>query len=262
MGRFASTVPYYRRFRAPYPPAFFQRCARALRLNGTQALIDLGCGPGLLALGFAPFVRSVTGVDPEPAMIAAAREAAAARRVALQLIEARVEDLPSGLGPVEVVTIGRALHWMTPAPTLARLDRLVAAPGAILICGSSPAEGPANPWLATYDEFRHRAAPEQDRRRYRTEAAAFFAGSAFALRETVSVRFRQSISVDTLVGRLFSMSNTSREMLGPRADEVGAELRAVLAPFAVAGQTIEEVVEAEAAILTRTAATAAMVSGS
>jgi SAM-dependent methyltransferase len=251
MGRFASTVPYYRRCRPPYPPEFFQRCARALQLNGSQALIDLGCGPGLLALGFAPYVRRVAGADPEPAMIAAARRAAAASAVALELLAARVEDLPAGLGPFEVVTIGRALHWMTPAPTLARLDRLVAARGAILVCGSSSAEGPVNPWLAGFEELRRRVSPEQDRSRYRTEAAGFFSGSAFALRETVSVRFRQSISVDTLVGRMFSMSNTSPELLGARADPVAAELRAVLAPYAVAGQTIEEVVEAEAAILVR-----------
>jgi len=254
MGRFASTVPYYRRYRAPYPPDFFQRAAAALRLDGTQALIDLGCGPGLLALGFAPFVRRVTGVDPEPAMVAAAREEAAAAGVALEVIEGRVEDLPAGLGPFDVVTIGRALHWMTPAPTLARLDRLVSPRGCILICRASPVEGAANPWLAAYEEFRHRVSPEQDRSRYRTEAAAFFAGSAFALRETVSVRYRQAISVETLVGRMFSMSNTSRDLLGPRAEPAGDELRAVLAPFTAAGPVIEETVEAEAAILARPAA--------
>jgi ubiquinone/menaquinone biosynthesis C-methylase UbiE len=252
MGRFASTVPYYRRFRAPYPPEFFRRVAGAIRLDGSQALIDLGCGPGLLALGFAPFVRSVAGVDPEPAMIAAAREEEAAS-AALDLIEGRAEDLPAGLGPFDVVTIGRALHWMTPAPTLALLDRLVRPTGVIVICGASSAEGPANPWLASYDEFRFRLTPEKDRRRYEAEAASFFAGSAFSLRETISVQLRQTIAVDILVGRLFSMSNTSPEMLGPRADQVGAELRAVLAPFTAAGETIDEIVEARAAIWVRPA---------
>jgi ubiquinone/menaquinone biosynthesis C-methylase UbiE len=253
MGRFASTVPYYRRCRAPYPPELFRRVAGALRLDGSQALLDLGCGPGQLALGFAPFVRSVAGVDSEPAMIAAAREAAAAEGVALDLIEGRAEDLPAGLGPFDVVTIGRALHWMTPAPTLALLDRFVRPQGFIVVCGASSAEGPANPWLASYEEFRFRVTPEKDRRRYWVEAASFFAGSAFSLRETISVQIRQTISVDTLIGRLFSMSNTSPEMLGPRTDQVGAELRAVLSPFTAAGETIEEIVEAEAAILARPA---------
>jgi ubiquinone/menaquinone biosynthesis C-methylase UbiE len=251
MGRFASTVPYYRRCREPYPPEFFRRVAGAIRLDGSQTLIDLGCGPGLLALGFAPFVRSVAGVDPEPAMIAAAREEAAAAGAALDLIEVRAEDLPAGLGPFDVVTIGRALHWMTPAPTLALLDRLVRPKGFIFICGASSAEGPVNPWLASYEEFRFRLTPEKDRRRYEAEAASLFAGSAFSLRETLSVQLRQTIPVDTLIGRLFSMSNTSPEMLGPRADQVGAELRAVLSPFTAGGETIDEIVEAKAAIWAR-----------
>ena len=251
MGRFASTVPYYRRFRPPYPPAFFRRVARELRLDGSQRLIDLGCGPGLTALGFAPFVRSVTGVDPEPGMVAAAREAATAAGVALRLVESRTEDLPASLGRFEVVTIGRALHWMTPAPTIARLDRLVRPEGSVVVCGASPVEGTPNPWQARYDKFRHRVAPEKNRGRYGMEAVAFFAGSAFALQQTVCVRIRHRISVDILVGRLFSMSNTSPEMLGPKAGRVEARLRAALAPFAGRGGSIVEVVEARAGIFAR-----------
>jgi hypothetical protein len=82
---------------------------------------------------------------------------------------------------------------------------------------------------------------------------AFFAGSAFALKKTVSVRVRHTISVDTLIGRLFSMSNTSPEMLGPRAGRVGAALRAALSPFTGRGGSIVEVVDAKAAIFARLA---------
>jgi len=39
-------------------------------------LLDIGCGPGLLAIDFAPFVGSCTGLDPESAMIEAAKVAA------------------------------------------------------------------------------------------------------------------------------------------------------------------------------------------
>ncbi len=251
MGRFASTVPFYQRYRQPYPPEFFGRVAAALGLDRSQALIDLGCGPGLLALGLAPYVRRVTGVDPEPAMLAAAREAAAAAAVPLELISSRTEDLPAGVGSFDVVTIGRALHWMTPAPTLAVLDRTVRPRGFIVVCGASTAEGPENPWLAAYEDFRHRVSPEKDRRRYWIEAAGFFEGSAFSLRENVSVRTRQTISVEVLIGRLFSMSNTSPELLGAGADGAASKLRSLLAPYAGPDGRIEEVVEARGAILTR-----------
>jgi SAM-dependent methyltransferase len=76
MGRFASTVEFYARYREPYPPEFFQKVAEQIGLRGDETLLDVGCGPGMLAIGFAPFVGSCTGLDPEPLMIAAARSAA------------------------------------------------------------------------------------------------------------------------------------------------------------------------------------------
>jgi hypothetical protein len=56
MGRFATTVTLYGKLRPPYPAAFFRNVAQRLRLGKEHALIDLGTGPGLLALGFAPYV--------------------------------------------------------------------------------------------------------------------------------------------------------------------------------------------------------------
>src|SRR6476469_4186100 len=136
MGRFATTVALYEELRPPYPPAFFRSVARKLGLGREHALIDLGTGPGLLALGFGPYVGRIVGVDPEPAMLDAARRAAASAGHALTLIEGKVETLSPDIGTFDVVTIGRALHWMDREPTLVRLDRLVARDGAILICAS------------------------------------------------------------------------------------------------------------------------------
>jgi SAM-dependent methyltransferase len=55
--------------------------ARVLPHRGAEAgvveaarPVDLGTGPGLLALGFAPYVGRIVGVDPEPAMLEAARK--------------------------------------------------------------------------------------------------------------------------------------------------------------------------------------------
>jgi predicted RNA methylase len=53
MGRFASTVPFYTRCREPYPRAFFSTVAERLALRRDMSLLDAGCGPGLLAIGFA-----------------------------------------------------------------------------------------------------------------------------------------------------------------------------------------------------------------
>src|SRR5690242_15346556 len=103
MGRFATTVALYEELRPPYPPAFFATLADRLRLSRQHALIDLGTGPGLLALGLAPFVGRMTGVDPEPKMLAAARAAAARAGKAIDLIESRAEDLADDIGRFDLV---------------------------------------------------------------------------------------------------------------------------------------------------------------
>jgi SAM-dependent methyltransferase len=116
MGRFASTVAYYENARPPYGAAFFAAAAERLGFDRSQRLLDVGAGSGLLAIGFAPYCREVVGVDPEPAMMEAARAAASRAGVAAVFIEGRFEDKAAGLGAFDVVTIGRAIHWLDPGP--------------------------------------------------------------------------------------------------------------------------------------------------
>src|SRR3981189_2249274 len=154
MGRFATTVPLYGELRPPYPAEFFRNVAQRLRLGNEHALIDLGTGPGLLALGFAPYVGRIVGVDPEPAMLAAARKAAAHASKAITFIESKAEALPSDVGQFDVVTIGRALHWKDGDAIAALFERLVAPDGAILVCSSSSAPDGRNPCLAEHNKAR------------------------------------------------------------------------------------------------------------
>jgi hypothetical protein len=66
MGRFASTVDFYARYREPYLPEFFKKVAEQIGLRGYESLIDVGCGPALLAIGFAPFCGSRGRALPDP----------------------------------------------------------------------------------------------------------------------------------------------------------------------------------------------------
>ena len=103
MGRFATTVQRYERFRPRYPLAFFSDVAQHLALTKRHALIDLGTGPGLLALGFADYVGRIVGVDPEPMMLAAARQTAKRTRWEVTLVESRAEDLSEDIGRFDLV---------------------------------------------------------------------------------------------------------------------------------------------------------------
>ena len=242
MGRFETTAETYAAHREPYPAAFFAAAADALKLSGREALVDLGTGPGVLALGFAPYVQRILGVDPEPAMVAAARKAATQARVAFPVLNARAEDLGADLGPFDVVTIGRALHWMEREPTLAALER-ISAPGAhILICGSSSSK--VNPWRAAYDAVVHAwsAGRGEEHRRVHEH---FFDGSRFARMADIRVEHAQEITAEALFERALTRSTTSPAVLGERVDAFKSELLAALATFFTGGAN-RELLEARA----------------
>jgi len=246
LGRFASTVAFYEHARQPYGDAFFAAVAGKLDLDRTQRLLDLGTGPGLLALGFAPFCTEVVGVDPEPAMIEAARQAADRSGVALRLIQGRAENLPENVGKFDLVTIGRALHWMDPESTRATLDRVVADHGRVLICRAATAPDGRNPWLEGYDDVRRRWGPSGGGR-HAIDLDAFFVGTRFRRSDSISVEAEQAIPVGRLVDRVLSMSSSSPERVGNDREEMVVAIREAVMPFAVDG-LIQEVVEARAEV--------------
>jgi SAM-dependent methyltransferase len=248
MGRFASTALLYEKLRPPYPPEFFREVARQLKLSRRHALIDLGTGPGLLALGFAPYVGSITGVDPEAAMLAAAREAAARAGADLKLIEGKAETLPDEIGAFDVVTIGRALHWMDREPTLARLAQLVARDGVIAVCASVSAQDGRNAWLDDYNAARRTWSPAKlwaesgSGERTHRDLAAFFSGSGFRVADLIRVESSHEVGVHDLARRVLTFSSSSPEALGDKMEAMLGDVEARLVPFSRDGLVTETMV--------------------
>ncbi|OKO85231.1 methylase [Bradyrhizobium sp. NAS80.1] len=248
MGRFASIASLYEHLRPPYPPEFFRSVAQRLSLCERNALIDLGTGPGLLALGFAGYVGRIVGVDPEPAMLEAARRAAASAGHALTLIEGKAETLAPDIGTFDVVTVGRALHWMDRDLTIALFDRLVARDGAIVICASFSATDGRNPWLDGYNEVRRRWSPtrlwEEAGKGTRThrDLPAFFRGSSFQPTELVTTETSHLVSVQDLAQRTLTYSSSSPDALGDSVEAMLRDVEAHLASFSHDGVIAETIV--------------------
>ncbi len=241
MGRFDSTAPYYVRYREPYPPSFFREVAVRQRLLGRERLIDIGCGPGLLAIGFAPFVRSSVGVDVETEMLEAARVEAARAGVHVELMQARIEDLPAGVGVFQVVTIGRALHWFDRDAALAVLERIVAENGWIAICGTR-AFGTAIDGLdGKFHEIRRAWSTNPDETCYHIDYDEWFRGSRFRKVEDVEVSETHQVTIPDLIGRALSMSTTSPQVLGDRRPAFEAAMREALEPLSTSGVFDEQV---------------------
>ena len=109
---FRGAAPYYAIGRPPYSVQLRDTLRRELGLDGAGRLLDVGCGPGTLAVQLAPLFQEVVGLDPEPGMLQAARRAAQAAGVEhARWIEGVAEDLDRlGLGPCRLVTFGQSFH--------------------------------------------------------------------------------------------------------------------------------------------------------
>ncbi|HMA37356.1 MAG TPA: class I SAM-dependent methyltransferase [Chloroflexia bacterium] len=113
-------------------------------------VLELACGSGRVLLALARAGHHCTGVDIAPAMLALARERAAraGQRAGIQLVEARIEALPAGLGPFDLALC--ALNSFAYLPTQdAQIAMLTGVqprlrPGGRLILDLSPvdADGP------------------------------------------------------------------------------------------------------------------------
>jgi SAM-dependent methyltransferase len=222
--------------------------ARELGFDGSQRLLDIGAGPGLLAIGFSRYCGEAVGVDPEPGMVEAARAAAKRAGVKAKFIEGRFEDLAAGLGAFDVVTIGRAIHWLDPGPARTALDRVVKPLGRILVCHASSVEDGRNPWLGAFKAIRDRWRDD----RPKPERDVFFAGGPFVPRGTISVETAAKFPVERLADRILSMSTSSPERLGDNVPAMRSAMREALAPFAADGM-IQDIVEAEAEVFERAA---------
>ena len=233
-----------------HPPSF-ARWRNGSRSGKQHALIDLGTGPGLLALGFAPYVGRIVGVDPEPAMLAAAKKAAERASQAFTLIAGKTEDLPDDIGRFDVVTIGRALHWMDREATLARLERLVAPEGVILVCASFSATNERNPWLGEYNTARRAWSEESlwsesgSGGRTHRDLAGFFRGTRFHAADVIKVETSHEISVRDLARRVLTFSSSSPDVLGDKAEAMLRDVEQRLLPLSRDGW-ITEVVAATA----------------
>jgi ubiquinone/menaquinone biosynthesis C-methylase UbiE len=254
--RFRSTVPYYARYRLAYPELLIRRVVALVGIERGDPVLDLGCGPGLLAVPFALAGMSVTAVDPEPDMLTAAAAAAEVAGTAVTLRRGSSFDLPQEIGPFRLAAMGRSFHWMDRAETLRALDRLVAPGGAVVLFGDSHPTTAENRWHKILDEFgerygtgesEHRAA--RKRPDYRGHASMLFE-SPFPELETAGIVIRREITADEIVGLAFSRSVTARQKLGDRVATFETDLRRELAALSPDGR-FSEVAEIHALVARR-----------
>jgi SAM-dependent methyltransferase len=243
---FEGTAAYYRQGRKPYAPALADALAEQLRLEGHGRLLDVGCGPGTVALFLAHLFDSVIGLDADAGMVAEAKRAAAEEQVTTATwVQMRAEQLPAALGTFRVVSFGQSFHWMDRPRVAATVRQMLHPDGAVVQLDLWHAQPPGH-------EVRsgpHPAVPEEAidelRRRWlgpdRRAGQGFrntspdgedevFQGAGFAPEQIVVVPDDRILerSADDVVAWVLSTSSTAPHLFGDRLDDFVSELRALL----------------------------------
>ena len=243
--RFRSAVPFYARYRLGYPDSLIARTAALAGLKRGDAVMDLGCGPGLLAVPLAKMGFQVIAIDPEPEMVAACHAAADEAGVAVGVRQGSSFDLPAGIGPFRLVTMGRSFHWMDREATLKTLDALVTADGALAFFDDDHPSTVENAWRRTLRDLgdvygRSLSVHLQQARApgYRSRESVLM-DSTFPRIEGLSEVIRRTITADEIVGLAFSLSTTSPGRLGEKTKDFERDLRAKLGELSPDGTFIE-----------------------
>lgn len=251
--RFREAARYYTTGRPAYPKLLARRVADLVGLAGENVL-DLGTGPGFLAIDFAPLASGVTAIDPSPEMLAAAGSNAERARVHIKLVQASSYELGSHLGRFKLVTIGRAFHWMDRRPTLAALDRLMPVGGAVALFGERYPDVPINAWhkefQAIVEAYRSQD-PAGPLLRANAVDEAVLLDSAFDRLERIGVLEVRQTPVERLVDRALSFAATWRGRPGSREQDLAFEIQNAMIPHADGSGMVHELLEGHALIARR-----------
>jgi ubiquinone/menaquinone biosynthesis C-methylase UbiE len=233
---------FYQRYRHGYPEAVTDVLATTFGLTAGDTVVDLGCGTGQLALPLARRVRAVLGVDPEPAMLRCARQAAHEAGVPnVTWVLGADTDLPALarlLGPssVAAVTVGQALHWMRREDLLRGAAALVRPGGGVaVVTNGSPLWLQDTAWSRALRDFLAGwlgepltaacGTDQESQRRYATELDQ--AGLEVL---TDAVDYTAELTLEDIVGGVYSA--LSEDQLPPPAErpDFTARVRRALGP--------------------------------
>ncbi len=248
--RFRATVPFYVRYRPAYPAEFIAAVAKECRLDGAGRLLDLGCGPGYLAIPLAQHFAETVAMDPEPKMLEAALRIAGHKNVRLVIVRGSSDELGPHLGSFRMVTIGRAFHWMDRDATLASLDRLIEPAGCVVVVEDNHLPVAENAWVGIWGAVRRRWGDRREHKQIWEKAISALERSPFGRVKTFGVRYVRPLSVEQVIGRSYSMSVSSPAIIGANRAAFEEELRRRLLALHPTGR-FKEIVVARAVVALR-----------
>ncbi|MDP3820414.1 MAG: class I SAM-dependent methyltransferase [Burkholderiales bacterium] len=222
------------RARSAYPPELYARLC-GLAPGRTRAL-DLGCGPGKLALGLAEAFGEVFAVDPSAAMLGAGRELDQGRHGNVRWVQATAEAFPIPT-PCDLIVAGASIHWMDHAVVFPKLAAALGREGVFAVVdGDGPHDASWKAgYLALLARWVGRMGGEFGDPAFRARMTAHEAWIEVMGRETFAATVQQD--VEDFIESEHSRATWARAKMGAElAGRFDADLRDLLTPYARLGQ--------------------------
>ncbi|MGE0784891.1 MAG: trans-aconitate 2-methyltransferase [Sandaracinaceae bacterium] len=199
--RFSQTVEDYRRYRPDYPDALIDHVIAEANVGRDGVIVDVGCGTGISSRQLAARGVRVIGVDPNRAMLDAAR--AEGGPAGLTYVETDGETL-AGIERADAIVGGQSFHWLDLERALPRFEALLPREGRAIAFFNLRDEG--DPMMAAYEALLRRFSPEYADVGAEPRAAALAAHPGLSDLRRASFAHAQRFDREGLKGRAWSSS--------------------------------------------------------
>lgn len=127
----------YSSFRPRYPSTLYDDFLIPYHQGRRNALLDLGCGPGIVTRPLSTYFKSVTGTDPSGVMLESARENTPSEQYPnITYRQASAENLPFVPdASIDMVVVGQAAHWFDHSRWWKEMARVIRPGGTVAAWG-------------------------------------------------------------------------------------------------------------------------------
>jgi ubiquinone/menaquinone biosynthesis C-methylase UbiE len=210
--------------------------AALVQARPDDQVLDVCCGTGAIALGLAPYVAQVTGLDLTPAMLAQAKAAQEKQGVSnARWMEGDIYALPFADGTFSLVTSGAAFHHVTnPRDAFRELVRVCRKGGRVVVRDVTPDADKS----AAYDRMEILRDPSHTHALTRDEMSRLGEGQPVSppalhaslaadlpLDAVLATSFPEACSIEDLRAMFYEDALSGEDRLGFKARLVGEEIR-------------------------------------
>jgi SAM-dependent methyltransferase len=239
---FGSAVAYYAQYRPGYPQDLVDAVAAWAGLDGTQRVLDIGCGTGQITIPLARHARAIVAIDPVADMLARGCEAAQAAGAGnITWLQGDSSQIATLAAPgADLAVFAASFHWTDRPAVLAVLDGVLSPGGTVVIINDVLGDSEQPDWVHAITRIRARYLGA----RHRPGTGIYshrdvLATSAFRAVDTLTWSWSRQLTVEEVTGLQLSYSFSSPALLGDKAPAFSSDVRAAVLDLHPAGVVTE-----------------------